>query len=103
MNKIFRLQVGSFKLTSEAYPKDQILAMQGRKSRRVLATGVPKDKNEEEENEEEQHCRGIDLVRALENEEEVDEREKTRKKKTYWRPDLWLEETTNEDVNEYED
>jgi hypothetical protein len=71
----------------------------------VLATGVPKDKNEEEENEEEQHGWGIDLVRAVENEEEGDEREKTRKKKTYWRPDLWLEETTNEeeDVNEYED
>lgn len=71
----------------------------------MLATEVPEDKNEEEENEEEQHGWGIDLVRAVENEEEGDEREKTRKKKTYWRPDLWLEETTNEeeDVNEYED
>jgi hypothetical protein len=75
------------------------------KSRRVLAKGVPEDKNEEEENEEEQHGQGIDLVRAVENEEEGDERENTRKKNPYWRPDLWLEETTNEeeDVNEYED
>ncbi|EFX71817.1 hypothetical protein DAPPUDRAFT_255309 [Daphnia pulex] len=37
------------------------------------------------------------LSLRVENEEEGDEREKTRKKKTYWRPDLWLEETTNEE------